>query len=57
MGKSVSSILSMNFSVAIKKFKESEEDEVVKKTTLREVKMLRTLKQDNIVTLIEAFKK
>lgn len=30
--------------VAIKKFKESEEDEVVKKTTLREVKMLRTLK-------------
>ena len=57
MGKSVSSILSINFSVAIKKFKESEEDEVVKKTTLREVKMLRTLKQDNIVTLIEAFKK
>lgn len=30
--------------VAIKKFKESEEDEIVKKTTLREVKMLRTLK-------------
>jgi len=29
--------------VAIKKFKESEEDEIVKKTTLREVKMLRTL--------------
>lgn len=43
--------------VAIKKFKESEEDEIVKKTTLREVKMLRTLKQENIVTLIEAFKK
>ena len=43
--------------VAIKKFKESEEDEVVKKTTLREVKMLRTLKQENIVNLIEAFKK
>ena len=43
--------------VAIKKFKESEDDEIVKKTTLREVKMLRTLKQDNIVTLIEAFKK
>jgi cyclin-dependent kinase-like len=32
------------FTVAIKKFKESEDDEVVKKTTLREVKMLRTLK-------------
>ena len=31
------------YSVAIKKFKESEEDEIVKKTTLREVKMLRTL--------------
>jgi cyclin-dependent kinase-like len=30
--------------VAIKKFKESEDDEIVKKTTLREVKMLRTLK-------------
>jgi|TARA_B110000285_G_scaffold234437_1_gene311414 cyclin-dependent kinase-like len=30
--------------VAIKKIKESEDDEVVKKTTLREVKMLRTLK-------------
>ena len=30
--------------VAIKKFKESEEDEIVKKTTFREVKMLRMLK-------------
>jgi hypothetical protein len=29
----------------------------VKKTTLREVKMLRMLRQENIVTLIEAFKK
>ena len=27
--------------VAIKKFKESEDDEVVRKTTLREVKLLR----------------
>ena len=43
--------------VAIKKFKESEDDEIVKKTTLREVKMLRMLRQENIVTLIEAFKK
>ena len=33
----------------IKKFKESEEDEVVKKTTLREVKILRMLKQENVV--------
>jgi len=44
--------------VAIKKFKESsEEDEIVKKTTLREVKMLKTLKDDHIVKLIEAFKR
>ena len=43
--------------VAIKKFKETEEDEIVKQTTIREVKMLRLLKQDNIVRLIEAFKK
>ena len=37
--------------VAIKKFKESDDDDIVKKTTLREVKMLRNLKQENIVTL------
>jgi 3-methyladenine DNA glycosylase AlkD len=33
------------------------DDEVVRKTTLREVKMLRTLQQENIVTLLEAFKR
>ena len=44
-------------SVAIKKFKESDDDEIVKKTTMREVKMLRQLKQDNIVNLHECFKK
>eukprot|EP00347_Sterkiella_histriomuscorum_P021761 403332856 len=44
--------------VAIKKFKESgEEDEIVKKTTLREVKMLRILKDQSVVKLIEAFKR
>ncbi len=43
--------------VAIKKFKESDEDEIVKKTTFREVKMLRMLKQENIVQLREAFKR
>ncbi|CDW80812.1 protein kinase domain containing protein [Stylonychia lemnae] len=44
--------------VAIKKFKESEEDEIVKKTTQREVKMLRQLKEaDNIVKLLEVFKR
>ncbi len=35
--------------LAIKKFKESEDDEIIKKTTLREVKILRMLKAVNIV--------
>eukprot|EP00762_Andalucia_godoyi_P008503 ANDGO_05755.mRNA.1 Cell division control protein 2 homolog 3 len=43
--------------VAIKKFKESEDDEMVRKTTLREVKILRMLKQENIVCLKEAFRR
>jgi len=43
--------------VAIKKFKESDEDEIAKKTIMREVRMLRTLKYKNIVTLKEAFKR
>ncbi|MEW5312983.1 MAG: hypothetical protein WDW38_004579 [Sanguina aurantia] len=33
------------------------EDEVVRKTTLREVKMLRALRQENIVNLREAFRR
>ena len=33
------------------------EDEVVRKTTLREVKMLRALRQENIVSLKEAFRR
>jgi len=43
--------------VAIKKFKESEDDEIVRKTTLREVKILRMLKHKNIVDLREAFRR
>ena len=44
--------------VAIKKFKEStDEDEVVRKTTNREIRMLKNLKHDNIVVLKEAFKR
>jgi len=43
--------------VAIKKFKESEEDDVVRKTTLREVKILRMLRHANIVSLREAFRR
>ncbi len=45
------------YQVAVKKFKESDEDEVVRKTTLREVKMLRALRQENIVSLKEAFRR
>ena len=44
--------------MAIKKFKESaDEDDIVKKTTMREVKMLRLLKHENVVLLKEAFKR
>lgn len=44
--------------VAIKKFKENEDDDpMVRKTTLREVKMLRLLKHPNIVALREAFRR
>ena len=43
--------------VAIKKFKESDDDEVLRKTTLREVKILRSLRHRNIVMLIEAFRR
>ncbi|KAG7391261.1 hypothetical protein PHYPSEUDO_005210 [Phytophthora pseudosyringae] len=47
-----------NETVAIKKFKENEEeDPMVRKTTLREVKMLRFLKHGNIVALKEAFRR
>ena len=47
-----------NSVVAIKKFKEStDEDEVVRKTTNREIRMLKNLKNDNIVVLKEAFKR
>lgn len=46
------------FIVAIKKFKEStDEDEIVKKTTNREIRMLKTLRHENIVVLKEAFKR
>jgi cyclin-dependent kinase-like len=44
--------------VAIKKFKESgDDDEIVRKTTLREVKILRMMKHDNVVQLKEAFRR
>lgn len=43
--------------VAIKKFKESEDEEAVKKATIREVKILKMLNQENIVGLKEAFRR
>ena len=43
--------------VAIKKFKESEDDELVYKTTVRELKLLRLLKHDNVIQLKEAFRR
>jgi len=44
--------------VAIKKFKEStDDDEIIKKTTNREIWMLKTLKHEHIVLLKEAFKR
>lgn len=44
--------------VAIKRFKETaEEDEVVKKTTMREIKVLRMMKHENIVELKDAFQR
>lgn len=55
---SVSGVMSCETDlVAIKKFKESDEDEIAKKTIMREVRMLRMLKYKNIVTLKEAFKR
>ena len=54
-GKSTNILTSL---VAIKKFKEStDEDEIVRKTTNREIRMLKNLKNDNIVVLKEAFKR
>lgn len=41
---------------AIKKFKESDEDEQVRKTAYREVRLLRQLRHHNIVSLLEVFR-
>jgi cyclin-dependent kinase-like len=50
-------LINLFYIVAIKKFKEGDEDEIAKKTIMREVKMLRSLKHKNIVHLKEAFKR
>ena len=43
--------------VAIKKFLESEEDRQVKKIAMREIRMLKQLRHDNLVNLIEVFRR
>lgn len=43
--------------VAIKKFKESDTDEVIRKTSMREVKILKMTKHLNVVVLREAFRR
>ena len=43
--------------VAIKKFKEADDDENNRRAAIREVKILRMLKHDNIVELKEAFRR
>ena len=43
--------------VAIKRFKESEEDEQTRKTSLREVRVLKQLRHDNVVGLLDVFRR
>ncbi|KAM6949244.1 cyclin-dependent kinase-like 1 [Aplochiton taeniatus] len=43
--------------VAVKKFLESDEDKTVKKIALREIRMLKQLHHDNLVNLLEVWKK
>lgn len=43
--------------VAIKKFLETEDDKMVKKIALREVRMLKQVRHENLVNLIEVFRR
>ena len=43
--------------VAIKKFKESDADDQVRKTALREIRILQSLRHENIVSLLEFFRR
>ncbi|XP_017704943.1 PREDICTED: cyclin-dependent kinase-like 1 [Rhinopithecus bieti] len=43
--------------VAIKKFLESEDDPIIKKIALREIRMLKQLKHPNLVNLLEVFRR
>lgn len=42
--------------VAVKKFLETEEDATVRRMALREIRMLKKLKHENLVTMIEVFR-
>ncbi|KAF7271605.1 hypothetical protein GWI33_015539, partial [Rhynchophorus ferrugineus] len=42
--------------VAVKKFLETEEDATIRKLALREIRMLKRLKHENLVTMIEVFR-
>jgi serine/threonine protein kinase len=46
-----------NEMVAIKKFKDSDDDEQVRRTTLREVRILKSLSMPHIVKLFDAFRR
>lgn len=43
--------------VAVKKYVETEEDPLIKKIALREIRMLKALKHPNLINLIEAFRR
>ncbi|NXP74370.1 CDKL2 protein, partial [Ramphastos sulfuratus] len=43
--------------VAVKKFLESEDDAVVRKIAVREIKLLKQLRHENLVNLVEVYKK
>jgi cyclin-dependent kinase-like len=43
--------------VAIKKFKESDDQDEVRKTALREVRILKQLRHDNVVCLLDVFRR
>lgn len=43
--------------VAIKKFLETDEDQTVKKIAMREIRMLKRLRHENLINLIEVFRK
>lgn len=49
--------LPTNTIVAIKKFKDNDDDPNIQKTALREIKILKSLRHDNIVCLLDVFRK